>query len=374
MPFDVQISLQKLLTGLIVVIVPLSIVGLYLTSNSDTSLQQNVGAHFKTIAQADSALASQFFGERLGNVNAVAAERSIVDAITTANRSYEHMGDEAIAARIQKVEHEWDTPDGDSLVKQMLSSRTSGWLQHQRALNPRLLKIIVSDETGAMVAATDKPLHYTQAHNEYWQTITQGKGAVNVTDVRYDDRNRSNYVEIDVPVLEESSGRFVGAVSALVGISDLFSTLNRQQVGRTGRILLTKDDGTVISAPNVTPELRLKAEEFPAVHDALSRLEGRQTGYVAAEIKNGNRIVGFADVGLKPSYPNLSWLILVSQEEQEALAPVRTLGHFALLMVVLGLLMLTFLLAYFSMHRQQELTAVEVLRRQKPEQGKAASA
>jgi hypothetical protein len=373
-PFDVQISLQKLLTGLIVVIVPLSIVGLYLTSNSDTNLQQNVGSHFRTIAQADSTLTSQFFTDRLGRVNAVAADRSVVDAITTANGSHQHLGDEAIAARIQKVENEWDSPDHDSLVKEMLSSRASRWLQHQRTLNPWLLKVIVADDTGATVAATDKPLRYSQAHNEYWPAIAQGKGAVNVSDVRYEGNNRSNYVEIDVPVLEENSARFIGGVSALVDISDLFSILNRQQIGRTGRILLIKDDGTVISAPNVTPELRLKAEEFPAVHDALSTLEGRQAGYVRAAMKNGNHIIGFADVGLKRSYPSLSWLILVSQEEREALAPVRTLGHFALLMVVLGLLMLTLLLVYFSMHRPQELTAVEVIRREEPGQGKAASA
>jgi len=60
---------------------------------------------------------------------------------------------EAIAARIQKVENGWDSPDHDSLVKEMLSSRVSRWLQHQRTLNPWLLKVIVADETGATVAA-----------------------------------------------------------------------------------------------------------------------------------------------------------------------------------------------------------------------------
>jgi Cache domain len=372
-PFDVHISLQKLLTGLIVVIAPLSVVGLYLTSNSDTNLQQNVGAHFRTIAQADSALASQFFGEVLINVSAVAAEGRVLDAIAAANRSNERTSAEAVAARSQKAEREWDTPEGDSLVKEVLSSPVSGWLQHHRTLNPRMLKIIVADENGAAIAATDKPVTYTQGDKESWQTIALGKGSVHVTDVRYDERNRLNYVEIDVPVLEESSGRFIGAVSALVDISGLFSILNRQHVGRTGRILLVKDDGTVVSGPNVTPELKLKADEFPAVHDALGTLEGRETGFVAAALKSENRIVGFADVGLKHSYPNLSWLILVSQEEQEALAPVRSLGHFALLMVVLGLLMLTLLLAYFSMHRQQELTAVEVLPSHASGQGRASA-
>jgi len=41
MPFDtleVRFPLQKLLIGLILVIVPLSVVGLYLTSEADTAL------------------------------------------------------------------------------------------------------------------------------------------------------------------------------------------------------------------------------------------------------------------------------------------------------------------------------------------------
>jgi hypothetical protein len=359
---------------LIVLILPLTIVGLYLTSYSDTRLQQTVGAHFSAIAQADSSMVSQFINDRVADVIAVAAETSVVDAITSANRSHAQVGDAAVAARIQKIEQNWDTGGRDSAIGDLLSSSASGWLRQRRRENSRLLKIVVAGKNGATVAATDKPLHYSLADNEYWPTVAQGQGAVNVTDVRYDERNRSNYVEIDVPVAERDSGKFIGAVSALVDITSLFSVLDRQQIGRTGRILLIRDDGTVITAANVDPELRLKAEEFPAVHDALGTLEGRQTGYVAAATRTANRIVGFADTRLKHSYPKLGWLILASQDESEALASVRTLGRFALLMVVLGLLMLTLLLAYFSMHRQRELTAVQVLPRRETDEGKAASA
>jgi hypothetical protein len=373
MPFDIQIPLQKLLTGLIGVIVPLSIVGLYLTSNSDSSLQRMVGMHFRTIAQTDAAVISQFINDRVVDVSALAVEPSVVDAVSTSNHSHERMSEEAIAARVQNVDNQWDTPNAAPLVKKMLSSRTSRWLQHQRTVDPRLLKIIVEDATGANVAATDKPLHYAEADKEHWQAVyAQGKGAVNVTDVRYDERTKSNYINISVPVPEEGSGRFIGAVSALVDISGLFLLLDQQQIGRTGRVLLVKDDGTIISAPNVTPDLKLMSEEFTAVRDALGTLKGRQTGYITAAMRNGTRIVGFADTGLKRSYPSVEWLVLVSEGEREALAPVRTLGHFAFLMVVLGLLMLTVLLAYFSLHRQQELATVEVVQTKESAQERAA--
>src|SRR5262249_34378695 len=44
-PLEIRISLQKLLTGLILIIVPLSVVGLYLTFESQTSLQGEIGMY-----------------------------------------------------------------------------------------------------------------------------------------------------------------------------------------------------------------------------------------------------------------------------------------------------------------------------------------
>jgi hypothetical protein len=122
-----------------------------------------------------------------------------------------------------------------------------------------------------------------------------------------------------------------------------------------------KDDGTVISSPNMSPFLRLKSDEYAAVHNVLGTLQGRQARYVVATLKGRNRIVGFADTGLKTYYPNLNWLVLVSQNEQEALAPLRSVGHFAFLAVLLGLLMLTLLAAYFFLHRKQRLDVIEAI-------------
>jgi hypothetical protein len=374
MPYNIQISLQRLLIGLIVVIVPLSIVGLYLTANADSSLRQTVGMHFRTIALYDAAAASQFIRDRLVDVSTIAREPNLVDAVKAANRQYRGISEEAIAARIQKIEEQWDTPIADSVVKEMMSSRASRWLQQQHELNPRLLKIVVADENGAAVAATGKPLHYVEADQQRWQTVyAGGKGAVNVTDVSYDANTESDYVEIAVPVLEEDSGRFVGAITALIDMSGLFSSFDQQRLGRTGRILLVESSGIIVHAPNVTPDLRLKSEEFTTVHDLLGTMEGRQAGYAAVAMSDGERIVGFADTGLKRSLPNLDWLIVVSQSEREALAPVRTLERFAFLMAVLGLLMLIVLLAYFWAHREQRLADLEVIETPKPSQEKASA-
>ena len=60
--------------------------------------------------------------------------------------------------------------------------------------------------------------------------------------------------------------------------------------------------------------------------------------------------------------------------ERQALAPVRTLGQFAFLMVVLGLLMPTLLVAYSFLHRQEPFEQHEILEAEERLKGKGASA
>jgi len=85
----------------------------------------------------------------------------VVDA-TIAQRDRKGLDDAAITAKVGKIESTWETPQVDPLVKEILSSPTSQVLRHHREAEPTILKIVVADETGATVAATDKPLHYVQ--------------------------------------------------------------------------------------------------------------------------------------------------------------------------------------------------------------------
>jgi Cache domain len=364
--FEVRISLEKLLIVLIVILVPLNFIGLYLTMESNSAVEKTTGTLFRDIAQSNAITARQFVDDRVTNVAAIATQPAVVDAIVAANRNSAQVNEVAKTAKIEETEKKWSTAEVDSLVAGMLASRASASLRHYRELDPRFMKLIVLDANGVPVAATDKPAHYAPVDEVFWQgVLAQGKGAVYVTEVLFDGQGTTSYIGIGIPVLDESSRRFIGAVHALVDVSGLFALLNREQPGRATSTMLLKEDGTVISAPNVTPAMQMKSEEYGAVRDALGTLQGRQAGYVIAWMREGRRIVGFADTGLTPSYSNLSWFVMVSQSEREALAPVRTVGYFAILMVLVGLLMVTLLAAYFFLHRAREMADIEVPDREK---------
>jgi hypothetical protein len=362
--FEVRVSLEKLLILLIAILVPLNFIGLYLTMQSHGALEQTTGTLFRDIAQGDAIAARQFIDDRITDVGAIANQPSALDVILAANHASAQTNEAAETMKIADIEKQWHTAAADSIVAGILASRASESLRRQRELDPRFLKLILLDANGLPVAATDKPAHYAPVDEVFWQGVSsQGKGAVYVSEVLYDETSKTNYVAIGFPVLDEGSRRFIGAVHALVDVSGLFALLNRERPGLARVTELVRDDGTVISAPNVTSSMHLKSEEYGAVRDALGTLRGRQAGYVIASMREGNRIVGFADTGLTESYSSLRWFVMVSQNEREALAPVRAVGYFAILMVVVGMLMVTLLATYFFLHRKQEMADIEVTER-----------
>ena len=359
--FEVRLSLEKLLIVLIVILVPLNFIGLYLTMQSHSALDQTTGSLLRNIAQSDAIVTRQFIDDRITDVGAIATQPWVVEAILAATHNSIHANEQVKTTKIANIEKQWDAAAADAVVAGILASHASESLRRDRELNPRFLKLILLDADGVPVAATDKPAHYAPVDEAFWQGVSaQGKGTVYVSEVLYDEKNRENYVAIGFPILDASSRRFIGAVHALVDVSSLFALLNREQPGLATTTLLVAGDGTVISAPDITPSMHMKSEEYGAVRDALGTLRGRQAGYAIASTRAGNRIVGFADTGLSESFSTLRWFVIVSQNERGVLAPVRVVEYFAILMVVLGLFMVTLLATYFFLHRKQEMAGIEV--------------
>ena len=367
---ELRISFHKLLIALGFTVIPICSVGLYSLSHSQASLENMVGTHFHAIALSGAAEVSQFIHDRVTSVGIVANGPTIVELVTNSNRSYAGMSEEAIASRINAIEKIWNTPAADARVREILSNPAARRLRRYRELDRRFLRITVTDAKGATVAATHKTLDYFQADEEFWQAIyAQGRGAVNLTDILYDDVTKTHYIGIGVPILEEGSNRFIGVVDALLEVSSILPLVNRPSVGATARAIIVKEDGTVIAAPQANLAMRLKSSEFEAVRDTLGNLEGRQRGWITATLPNGvPHLIAFADTGLKQDYGSLGWYVLLSQETRESFAPIRGASRMLVLMALIGLLTVIFLTVYFSLHRRQTFTDIKTEAQQKPAQ------
>ena len=364
--FELRISYKRLLIGLLVTVVPICLVGLYVLTTSDRELQRTIGTHFKIAAESTTHEISQFINDRVVHVGTLAVAPTILDVVSSANRSSQGQSQDAFAERIRKIEEGWNTPASAATVNQILSSPAATYLRRAVELDPRFLRITVTDEHGATVAATHKTLDYFQADEDFWQSISaNGRGAINVTNVLYDEVSKSSYIGIGVPVVEPGTNRFLGALDALVEVSSLFRVVNQAHPPLNLLTSLVREDGTIISAPETNLSMNLKSQEFLTVQEALTTMQGRQTGYVVADIPGlGRRVIGFADTGLKDDYKNLGWLVLVSQDAREAFAAIRTVGRLTAFLAVIGLAMVTLLAVYFSLHRRQPYGVMEEVRDQ----------
>lgn len=358
---EFHVSLQRLLAALIIILLPLTIFGLFFALEADNHVRAMTGAQFRTITRSAAMTTADFIGERVQDVGVIANEPSVVAAVSSANQKYGKLDQNAVQAKSQELDKDWNTPKADQVVKAIVNSGVSDILRRHRDINGKLLRVTVVDEQGATVAATEKPMHYLQSDREEWRALySQGKVAAYITDIRYDEQTRLNYISLSFPVLQPGTGRFIGAVNALVDISPIFNYLKSQQMARTGHVFLVREDGSVVTAEGISPTMKVRSDEYAAIHDALGTVRGREAGYILATLPDRKSyVIGFADTGLKDAFPNLGWTVLASQEEMEAVGPIRNVAHFAMFMMALSVLMVAVMSAYFFAHRKQRITDLE---------------
>jgi hypothetical protein len=345
---EVRVSITKLLLALIILIVPMSIAGLILTQHSDQSLDNAIGANFKTMAEMFSNEVSQYMLDRVNDVVAMSSDPAIVQAVSAGNHSGENQAAEQKAATAAK---------GSGVAAGILGNSASQVLRRRRDLDPRFLRIVATNDAGAVVAATHNPAAGSYARNEAWQGVfNNGQGAIKIGGILSDEFSKSSYVTIGVPVPDPASSATIGVLSAAVDITALLSRFRQSQISNGARAWLVNEDAHIISGPSADVFARVQSPEFGAIHDSVGLPEGTQSGWTRANLASGRSIVGYAGTGLKKTYDNLGWYVLVSQDERQATAPIRVLSQFALLMVVLALCMLTLLSVYYYLHRTQRFS------------------
>lgn len=107
----------------------------------------------------------------------------------------------------------------------------------------------------------------------------------------------------------------------------------------------------MIAGPGTSLSMNVKSREFEAIAEIL--VGGRGPASILAVTSSGTEeVIGYADTGLRNDYKNLPWLVVVSQDSREALAPVRGVVRLSFLFGACVIVALTLLSVYFSLPRK----------------------
>ncbi len=258
------------------------------------------------------------------------------------------------AAKVSALDQDWVRARGAEAQRLgMLDNPASRFLR-DIVDNDRIYReIIVTDRHGRLVAASNVTTDYDQADEDWWRVAYDDgvRGRVNVTDVMWDDSARVHAVEIALPIASQPGEPFVGILKVVADARELLAGVGSIQIGSTGEAMLIRQDGTVVYSRGTAGT---KSTFFAAdlLRAWLKTDHGGDPQYrlhFSAQNRDGRAwAVGIAPSQLSASYPNLTWLVAVTQSEDELFAPVR--AQWWHLLAVLGLMaaVVLALAAWFS--------------------------
>jgi hypothetical protein len=360
-PLVFRVSGRKLVVGLLLTVVPISLAALYAATMAGQATERATGRHLETVSRSVANEVRDRIEAKVIESALMASDAAVQEVVRASNRQYFRVQDDVIRERLLAKDKIWNTPEGVALVEQTMSSPASKSLRRNLTVDPNFLRITVTDREGATVASTHKTLDYYQADEEYWQNIYfYGRGVVSLTDVLYDDATKNYYIGFGVPVVNETN-QIIGTLDALVQVSSLFVSLNRTELGLGGRVVLAKKDGSVVvSSDGLTLADNARSSEVDAVVDAQGNFEGRTSGYFDATFPGGREVfVAFAHVGLEEQYAQLDWMIVAVEDLSGSLGSISFVQVVIMGIALLSLACVVFLIVYFTLHRPSEIEEVE---------------
>lgn len=116
-------------------------------------------------------------------------------------------------AQITKMDEKWKgTPGIADYMKAMMDSECAKYLRTLQNSKSYYSEIFVMDKLGANVAMTDKTSDYWQGdEDKFKKSYNDGKGAVFVDDVEFDDSSQAYLVQVSIPV--KDGNQVIGAIT-----------------------------------------------------------------------------------------------------------------------------------------------------------------
>lgn len=151
-------------------------------------------------------------------------------------------------------------------------------------------------------------------------------GVPQMSDIRMSADRTHSYFRISAPLLGEA-GNVKGMVSATVGTGTILAVVLHVSLGETGECYLVNRDGTFLAHKEPARILIENIAQSASFKNIFSR-QKRGISYIdyrGIEVIGASRMVG-----------GTNWALVVEQDRDEALRPVRELRHYIALVIVLS--------------------------------------
>lgn len=303
-------------------------------------LASNAGANLQSRASVQAVAVGDLLARQVDILQALGMNKTIQDSVRVRGLGYS--GSQAeIQARLRQMDQEWAAAaDNDILVAARLNPIinlvTSELLEFQERYQAHV-EIFVTDEFGALVAATNRTSDYYQADEEWWQAAyNKGHGGFFLSQPHIDESSASNGIIIAVPIYAHETQQVVGVLRSFYNLNELaglFSLANQAKLSQSDLIL---PGGRILNFTEDTYNETLNSELWDRIMHSWSG------SYLEGNMGDTPSLVGQALVSsstINPMVTALNWRVVSYQNLTAAQAPVaeQVQAILFLTLVIIGL-------------------------------------
>jgi methyl-accepting chemotaxis protein len=315
------------LGGVVLVMVPLVIVGLYAWIKASDALTELSQDQATVVAVKLAEMTQVALSNELKMAKELATEKTVAE---TAARVAWSKGEDS-ATEIEKLNQHLA-----NVMKQVGSEYEA---------------IIVANPEGVIFAdgSNGEYRGINIADRDYFKSAKEGK--VNFGTVIKSKKTGNPVVPVSVPLLGEN-GAFAGNLSILLKIDFLVEKIAGTKIGKTGYAFMADATGRAIAHPRRDLILELDLAKVKGMESIVSKMLAHSTGVDAYVFEGISKIAGFAPVDLT------GWSVATTQPKDEFLAAVHAIrnGIFLVGGIFLGLTIV--LVLFFARSISKPITRV----------------
>jgi signal transduction histidine kinase len=337
-----DLSLRTKLVFAFLVVTALSVTAIALFKNHATTIEliNHVGQNLKSHAHTLAVTVGNLLNQEADTLRAFSLGKNLVDAASVASRSYATSERAKITADLLDLDKRWLTAGNDApIVQQIVNNETAAELRRYREQFKGNTEVFVTDQYGALVAATNRTSDFYQADEEWWQKAwNDGRGALYIGQPTYDESSKTFALAIAVPIYEQGTTNIVGVLRTTFDVAGLLGLLNGMTLGQTGRDELWLPDGTQLTPTKAAPIA-------PAALQVVQSATDTSIEIVYHEVASFVSKAAVESTTHDNYIAQLGWQIITYQNRDESLEPV-TADQQTTLAISLGVVAIAGLLAW----------------------------
>ncbi len=310
-----------------------------------TGLTSQIGDNFRTEAIVNSELVATYVRDQTDIVWLAALSHLLKEEVATHNEAYSGSSEE-IRAEIQALDAAWvAAADDDPLIARVTGNEpeinpAAFYLVSMKEAFEEHVEILITDQHGATVAATNRLSDYYQADESWWQAAwNEGQGSVYISNPLFDESFGGMVMLIAVPIYDRDNGQLIGVLRSALSVAELERLVTRGQFGQTGRIRVLDRSGNALFEPDAAGR---EESEWAA---RLEQCVSSSSRYLVGAGSDGREIMlacasfsrdpfaleedreTLAENQITDAVIRLGWSTAIQQETSEAFAVINAIAQ-----------------------------------------------